>query len=164
MRMKGILNLRKDPDQFVFQGVHMLFEGRPGRAWADHEERLNRLVFIGRNLDKEKITQGFINCITAENGASSSDEVDPFGRKQDVSNFTLDQIRYWVQTILTFPADAPIVVKEVPCVKAGCPPVETAIMVFLKNEPPRTFKILARINEVTFDHVYNLIENPLPCC
>jgi len=164
MRMKGILNLRKDPDQFVFQGVHMLFEGRPGRAWADDEERLNRLVFIGRNLDKEKITQGFINCITTENGASSSDEVDPFGRKQDVSNFTLDQIRYWIQTILTFPPDAPIVVKEVPCVKAGCPPVETAIMVFLKNEPPRTFKILARINEVTFDHVYNLIENPLPCC
>ena len=164
MRMKGILNLRKDPDQFVFQGVHMLFEGRPGRAWADDEERLNRLVFIGRNLDKEKITQGFLNCITTGNGASSSEEVDPFGRKQDVSNFTLDQIRYWVQTILTFPPDAPIVVKEVPCVKAGCPPVETAIMVFLKNEPPRTFKILARINEVTFDHVYNLIENPLPCC
>ena len=51
-----------------------------------------------------------------------------------------------------------------PLLKAGCPPVETAIMVFLKNEPPRTFKILARINEVTFDHVYNLIENPLPCC
>lgn len=165
MRMKGILNLRKDPDQFVFQGVHMLFEGRPGRAWAEGEERINRLVFIGRNLEKEKITQGFMNCITAENGAaSSSDDVDPFGRKQDVSKFTLDQIRYWVQTILTFPSDAPIAIKEVPCVKAGCPPVETALLVFLKNEPPRTFKILARINEVTFDHVYNLIENPLPCC
>jgi len=164
MRMKGILNLRKDPDQFVFQGVHMLFEGRPGRPWAEHEDRLNRLVFIGRDLDKEKITQGFLNCITTSNGASSAEDVDPFGRKQDVSNFTLDQIRYWVQTILSFPPDAPIVVKEVPCVKAGCPPVETAIMVFLKNEPPRTFKILARINEVNFDHVYNLIENPLPCC
>jgi G3E family GTPase len=164
MRMKGILNLRKDPDQFVFQGVHMLFEGRPGRAWADEEERLNRLVFIGRNLDKGQITQGFLECIATANGASSADEVDPFGRKQEVSKFTIDQIRYWVQTILTFPPDAPIVVKEVPCVKAGCPPVETAILVFLKNEPPRTFKILARINEVTFDHVYNLIENPLPCC
>jgi G3E family GTPase len=164
MRMKGILNLRKDPDQFVFQGVHMLFEGRPGRPWAEQEERLNRLVFIGRDLDKERITQGFLNCITSSNGASSAEDVDPFGRKQDVSNFTLDQIRYWVQTILSFPPDAPIVVKEVPCVKAGCPPVETAIMVFLKNEPPRTFKILARINEVNFDHVYNLIENPLPCC
>jgi G3E family GTPase len=164
MRMKGILNLRRDPDQFVFQGVHLLFEGRPGRPWAEDEQRLNRLVFIGRDLDREKITQGFMSCMTDDANAVASEEVDPFGRKQDVSSFTLDQIRYWVQTILTFPPDAPIVVKEVPCVKAGCPPVETAIMVFLPGEPPRVFKILARINEVTFDHVYNLIENPLPCC
>jgi G3E family GTPase len=164
MRMKGILNLRKDPDQFVFQGVHLLFEGRPGRRWAPDEQRLNRLVFIGRDLDREKITQGFMSCMTADADGAVTEEVDPFGRKQDVSSFTLDQIRYWVQTILTFPPDAPIVIKEVPCVKAGCPPVETAIMVFLPGEPPRVFKILARINEITFDHVYNLIENPLPCC
>ena len=165
MRMKGILNLRKDPDQFVFQGVHLLFEGRPGRAWGEEEERVNRLVFIGRNLNKEKITQGFMGCLSTGNGdASSADEIDPYGKKQDVSKFTLDQIRYWVQTILEFPPEAPVVVKEVPCVKEGCPPVETALMVLLKGEPPRTFKILARINEVTFDHVYNLIENPLPCC
>jgi G3E family GTPase len=163
MRMKGILNLRSDPDQFVFQGVHLLFEGRPGRAWAADEERLNRLVFIGKQLNAEKITSGFQGCITTENGHGSS-EVDPFGRKVDVSSFVFDQIRYWVKTILEFPADAPIVIKEVPCVKEGCPPVETAIMVFLKNEPPRVFKILARVHEVTFDHVYNLIENPLPCC
>ncbi len=163
MRMKGILNLRSDPDQFVFQGVHLLFEGRPGRAWAADEERLNRLVFIGKELDAEKITSGFQACITTENGHGPS-EVDPFGRKIDVSSFVFDQIRYWVQTILEFPADAPIVIKEVPCVKEGCPPVETAIMVFLKGEPPRVFKILARVHEVTFDHVYNLIENPLPCC
>jgi len=163
MRMKGILNLRNDPDQFVFQGVHLLFEGRPGRRWADGEERLNRLVFIGRDLDGKQITEGFKNCLSTGNGSSSSD-IDPFGRMQDVSSLTLDQIRYWVQTILTFPPDAPIVIKEVPCVKAGCPPVETAIMVFLQNEPPRVFKILARINEVTFDRVYDLIENPLPCC
>jgi hypothetical protein len=37
-------------------------------------------------------------------------------------------------------------------------------MDFLQGEPPLVIKILARINEVTFDHVYNLIENPLPCC
>src|SRR5919197_1451560 len=159
-----VLNLRNDPDQFVFQGVHLLFEGRPGRPWAEGEERLNRLVFIGRDLDGEKITAEFNQCISTENGNDgSSSEIDPFGRKQDVSSFTLDQIRYWMQTILTFPPDAPIVIKEVPCVKAGCPPVETALMVFLQNEPPRVFKILARINEVTFDPVYNLIENPLPC-
>jgi G3E family GTPase len=163
MRMKGILNLRNDPDQFVFQGVHLLFEGRPGRAWAEDEERTNRLVFIGRDLDGKKITNGFQACLAAEDGSDST-EVDPFGQKIDVSKFVFDQIRYWVQTILEFPPDAPIVIKEVPCVKEGCPPVETAIMVFLKNEPPRVFKILARVHEVTFDHVYNLIENPLPCC
>ncbi len=37
-------------------------------------------------------------------------------------------------------------------------------VVFLKGEPPRLYKIQKNINEVTFDHVYNLIENPLPCC
>ena len=58
----------------------------------------------------------------------------------------------------------PIVVKEVPCVKPGCPLIETAIIVFLKGEPPRLFKIQRTINDVTFDDVYNLIENPLPCC
>ena len=164
LRMKGILNLRGDPDQFVFQGVHMLFEGRPGRRWEKDEERTNRLVFIGRNLDKEKIVDGFNACLSAENGKSTF-TVDPFGRNPlDTSNFTIDQIRYWTRDNLQFPADAPIVVKEVPCVKPGCPPIETAIIVFLKGEPPRLFKIQRTINDVTFDDVYNLIENPLPCC
>jgi len=163
LRMKGILNLRNDPDQYVFQGVHLLFDGRPGRQWAPGEERLNRLVFIGRELGRDKITEGFKNCLATDDGNAST-EGDPFGRKVDVSSYTLDQIRYWVQTILEFPSDAPIVVKEVPCVKAGCPPIETALMVFLKGESPRLFKIQRTINDVTFDDVYNLIENPLPCC
>ena len=163
LRMKGILNLRNDPDQFVFQGVHLLFEGRPGRQWAPGEERLNRLVFIGRELGRDKITEGFKNCLATGDGNGPT-EGDPFGRKVDVSSYTLDQIRYWVQTILEFPPEAPIVVKEVPCVKAGCPPIETALIVFLKGEPPRLFKIQRTINDVTFDDVYNLIDNPLPCC
>ena len=118
LRMKGILNLRGDPDQFVFQGVHMLFEGRPGRAWGKDEERINRLVFISRDLDEEKIIGGFKACLAPENGKAQSGPVDPFGRNPlDTSNFTVDQIRYWTQQNLQFPPDAPIVVKEVPCVK-----------------------------------------------
>ena len=163
LRMKGILNLRGDPDQFVFHGVHMLFEGKPGRPWEKEEERINRLVFIGRDLDGGKIAQGFKDCFFTGNGNSSA-VADPFGRNVDISPFTVDQIRYWTRQNLGFPPDAPIVVKEVPCVKPGCPPIETAIMVFLKNEPPRLFKIQQTINDITFDHVYNLIENPLPCC
>jgi G3E family GTPase len=61
-RMKGILNLRGSPNRFVFQGVHMLFDGREGRAWGD-ERRASDLVFIGRGLDRRALTQGFRQCL-----------------------------------------------------------------------------------------------------
>lgn len=163
LRMKGILNLRGDPEQFLFQGVQMEFEGRPGRAWQDSEPRLNRLVFIGRRLDNDKLAQGFRACLHSGDGTSTA-RPDPFGRDVEISPLTLDQIRYWMRQNFAFPKSAPIVIKEVPCVKASCPPIETAIVVILKNEPPRYFKIQRAINEVTFDHVYDLIENPMPCC
>jgi G3E family GTPase len=164
LRMKGILNLRGDGDQFLFQGVQTEFEGRPGRAWAAGEDRINRLVFIGRKLDRDKITEGFVRCFFtgAEDGAEPP---DPFGRRNlEVSPFTLDQIRYWMRQNFGFPKEARIVIKEVPCVKPGCPPIETSIMAILKREPPRLFKVQRTINEITFDNIYDLIENPLPCC
>ena len=45
-RMKGILSIKGQPNRFVFQGVHMLFDGRPDRPW-DGEPRYNSLIFIG---------------------------------------------------------------------------------------------------------------------
>ncbi len=162
LRMKGILNLRGDPDQFLFQGVHTDFEGKPGRAWEANEERLNRLVFIGRKLDEEKITAGFAGCISST--ADRTSDGDPFARFIEVSPYALDQIRYWLRQNFGMPKDAAIVIKEVPCVKPACPPVETAIMAMQKNAPPRLFKVQKPINEITFDHIYDLIENPMPCC
>jgi G3E family GTPase len=162
MRMKGILNLKGDPDQFLFQGVHADFEGKPGRAWNGDEERLNRLVFIGRKLDQDKITAGFKGCLAGADDRAS--EGDPFARFIEVSPYTLDQIRYWLRQNFAMPKDTPIMIKEVPCVKPACPPVETAIMAMQKNAPPRLFKVQKPINEITFDHIYDLIENPMPCC
>ena len=165
LRMKGILNLRGDGEQFLFQGVQMEFEGKPGRPWREGEERLNRLVFIGRKLDHNKIAEGFRNCISRMKGNASSRN-DPFGRdaSEEVSPFTLDQIRYWMRQNFGFAKEVPIAIKEVPCVKPGCPPIETAIMAIVENERPRLFKVQQPINQITFDHVYDLIENPLPCC
>ncbi len=162
MRMKGILHLRGDPDQFLFQGVHADFEGKPGRAWGPDEERQNRLVFIGRKLDEAKIKAGFAGCLaTTEDRASDG---DPFARFVEISPYTLDQIRYWLRQNFQMPKDTPIIIKEVPCVKPACPPVETALMAMQKNAPPRLFKVQKPINEITFDHIYDLIENPMPCC
>jgi G3E family GTPase len=164
MRMKGVLNIWGDSDRFFFQGVQMEFEGRPGPAWEPGEDRLNRLVFIGRNLDRTKVTRGFRACIATGDGPTTRN-ADPFGRDNlEISPLRLDQIRYWMRQNFGFPVDAPIVIKEVPCMKSSCPPIETAIMAILENQPPRMFKVQHTINEITFDHVYDLMENPMPCC
>jgi G3E family GTPase len=164
LRMKGILNLRGDSDQFLLQGVHWDFEGRPARAWSADEERINRLVFIGRALDHKKITEGFEQCFFTPGSRDPATEADPFGRYIEISPYTLEQIRYWMRQNFNFPNEVPIVIKEVPCVKDKCPPIETSIMAMEKNAPPRAFKVQKPINEITFDHIYNLIENPMPCC
>ena len=164
LRMKGILNLKGDSDQFLLQGVHWDFEGRPGRAWDAEEERINRLVFIGRALDRKKIAEGFAHCFFTAGSRDPATDADPFGRYIEISPYTLEQIRYWMRQNFNFPKDVPIVIKEVPCVKDKCPPIETSIMAMEKNAPPRAFKVQKPINEITFDHIYNLIENPMPCC
>ena len=61
-RMKGVLSLKGDPKQFVFQGVHMLIDGRPGRPWGT-DPRTNKLVFIGRKLDRAELEAGFRRCL-----------------------------------------------------------------------------------------------------
>jgi len=61
-RMKGIISLAGEAERFVFQGVHMLFDGRPDRPWGSNPRR-NQLIFIGRNLDRAALNQGFEQCL-----------------------------------------------------------------------------------------------------
>ncbi len=61
-RMKGFISLAGESRRFVFQGVHMLFDGQPDREWGDAPRR-NQLVFIGRNLDEQSMRQGFEACL-----------------------------------------------------------------------------------------------------
>jgi G3E family GTPase len=62
-RMKGILTIAGEDQRFVFQGVHMLFDGRADRPWKSDEERKNELVFIGRNLDEAQLREDFRECL-----------------------------------------------------------------------------------------------------
>jgi G3E family GTPase len=165
-RMKGILAVWGDPDRFIFQGVQTELECRPGSAWADGEERANRLVLIGRKLDEERIRRAFAECICRDpEPARRTESGDPFRRSlYEISPLRLEQIRYWLRQNFAYPPDIPIVIKEVPCGKPGCPPIETAIIVILRNEPPQLFKVQHQIDEITFDHIYDLMENPMPCC
>ena len=65
-RMKGILDMDNADRRFVFQGVHMTLEGRPGKPWRSHDIRRNELVFIGRNLDETELRAGFESCFLKE--------------------------------------------------------------------------------------------------
>jgi G3E family GTPase len=62
-RSKGVLNLAGDERRYVFQGVHMLHDGELGAPWRPGEERRNRMVFIGRNLDRAELESGFRACL-----------------------------------------------------------------------------------------------------
>jgi G3E family GTPase len=70
-RTKGILNLAGEDKRFVFQGVHMLFDGQFDRPWKPSETPKNELVFIGRNLDEMALAEGFRACLV-ENGIESA--------------------------------------------------------------------------------------------
>lgn len=61
-RMKGILNFDGMETRYVFQGVHMLFDGKADRPWGDAPRR-NSLIFIGRNLDRAALNAGFEACL-----------------------------------------------------------------------------------------------------
>jgi G3E family GTPase len=62
LRMKGVLNINGDDRRYVFHGVHMMFDGRPERPWSS-AARMNQLVFIGRNLDREELMAEFLSCL-----------------------------------------------------------------------------------------------------
>ncbi|MFF2807253.1 CobW family GTP-binding protein [Streptomyces sp. NPDC058000] len=68
-RSKGILAIAGAPKQYVFQGVHMLLVGEFGRDWNDGELRGNRLVFIGRNLDRAELERDFAGCLATAGAA-----------------------------------------------------------------------------------------------
>jgi G3E family GTPase len=61
-RMKGVLSIKGQPNRYIFQGVHMLFDGRPDRPWSG-DERHNSLIFIGRNLDRAALNEEFKRCL-----------------------------------------------------------------------------------------------------
>ncbi|GAV85787.1 cobW domain-containing protein/CobW_C domain-containing protein [Cephalotus follicularis] len=62
-RMKGLLSVQGMNERFVFQGVHDIFQGSPDRLWGADEQRTNKIVFIGKNLDAKELEKGFKACL-----------------------------------------------------------------------------------------------------
>ncbi len=63
LRYKGILNIQGDPRRMIFQGVHMLMGGTPGKPWAAGETRESVMVFIGRRIPRRLFEEGLAYCV-----------------------------------------------------------------------------------------------------
>ena len=61
-RYKGVLAVKGKDEKFVFQGVHMLFDGQFLGKWEEGETRESVFVFIGKDLDKADLKAKFESC------------------------------------------------------------------------------------------------------
>lgn len=66
-RIKGVLHVSGEDYLQILQGVFDVFEVKPSSFLAGSKEDLskglNRVVVIGRNIDREKIEEGFLSCL-----------------------------------------------------------------------------------------------------
>jgi G3E family GTPase len=63
LRYKGVLNVQGEPRRMIFQGVHMLMGGTPGKPWEAGERRESVMVFIGRKLPRRLFEEGLAYCV-----------------------------------------------------------------------------------------------------
>lgn len=72
-RMKGVLAISGEPNKFILQAVHELFEVYASdEPWTQEEEEssgeppsaCSRIVFIGVHLNKEQLENGLRSCIS----------------------------------------------------------------------------------------------------
>ncbi len=63
LRYKGVLNIEGEPRRMIFQGVHMLMGGTPGKPWAPDETRESVMVFIGRRIPRRLFEEGLAYCV-----------------------------------------------------------------------------------------------------
>ncbi len=64
-RVKGIIHLENENRQYVFQAVGQQYMHNFGGAWKEGEERISKIVFIGRNLNRQQLATGLYGCVAA---------------------------------------------------------------------------------------------------
>jgi len=74
-RSKGLLSFHGQGDiKFVFQGVHEQINfGPAAEPWKPNEPRMNKFVFIGKNLNRTELTKSLMDCLYKDDGDDAAD-------------------------------------------------------------------------------------------
>ena len=72
-RTKGLLSFHGQGDtKFVFQGVHEQINfGPAGTPWQPGERRINKFVFIGKDLNRAELHKSLMECLYKEEEESN---------------------------------------------------------------------------------------------
>ncbi|XRB10154.1 CobW C-terminal domain-containing protein [Pycnococcus provasolii] len=61
--MKSVLSVAGSEKKFVYHAVHMTFNSEFSQEWKKGEERVSKLVFIGKKLDDKELRESFKACL-----------------------------------------------------------------------------------------------------
>lgn len=64
-RTKGLFYARGFSERVLFQSVRMLTSMRRDRQWRPDEAKRSDFVVIGRNLNRDEFSKGFLNCVVS---------------------------------------------------------------------------------------------------
>lgn len=63
-RIKGILNIKDEPNKIIFQSVRTSSKINIGNIWEDPLLRTTKIVFIGYNIERKPLEKGLNSCIS----------------------------------------------------------------------------------------------------
>ena len=64
LRYKGVLDMKGTDRKVIFQGVHQLMGSDLGPLWAESEQRMSKMVFIGIDLPRDILEQGLEQALS----------------------------------------------------------------------------------------------------
>jgi G3E family GTPase len=65
LRLKGIVTPTGGQKRVIIQGVQDLYDMQPAIAAENPDDNIGKLVFIGRNLEKEKLEKSLSQWLSA---------------------------------------------------------------------------------------------------
>lgn len=82
--------------------------------------------------------------------------LDLFGFSRKADPKRIAEVKKWVAEVFRLGADVSVMVTELHCTEAGCPPLETVIAILDQPGQPRQFKIHKAIADVAFADVLHV--------